>query len=150
MPGAGRVGIASPSEPTRSRSKRGRTRAAEGLGPEDRIRRRSEYQKIQKRGRRFHTRHFIILVLPNETGLRRIGVTVTKKVSSAVGRNRVKRLVREVFRRNRIVFPEGSDVVLIARDGAAALSYAEVLDEVRGALEDRRSRSGHRGEREES
>ena len=119
-----------------------KTRAAEGLGPEDRIRRRSDYLQIQKRGRRLHTRHFIILVLPNETGLRRIGVTVTKKVSSAVGRNRVKRLVREVFRRNRSVFPDGSDVVLIARDGAAGLSYGQVLDEVRGALEDRRNRSG--------
>jgi ribonuclease P protein component len=142
MPGAARVGSGSPSEPTRSRRTRGKARAAEGLGPEDRIRRRSDYLQIQKRGRRLHTRHFIILVLPNETGLRRIGVTVTKKVSSAVGRNRVKRLVREVFRRNRSLFPEGSDVVLIARDGAASLSYALVLDEMRGALEDRPKRSG--------
>jgi ribonuclease P protein component len=138
MPGAGRVAIASPSAATRSRATQGR----EGLGSGDRIRRRSEYREIQKRGRRHHTRHFIILVLPNETGIRRIGVTVTKKVSSAVGRNRVKRLVREVFRRNRSVFPDGSDVVLIARDGAAGLSYGQVLDEVRGALEDRRHRGG--------
>ena len=128
MPGAGRVGTVSTSASTRSRR-------PEGLGPEDRVRRRSEYQAIQKRGRRLHTRHFVILVLPNETGRRRIGVTVTKKVSSAVGRNRVKRLVREVFRRNRGLFPEGMDVVFVARSGAADLDYHRVLDEARGAFQ---------------
>lgn len=128
MPGAGRVGTASTSASTRSRR-------PEGLGPEDRVRRRSEYQAIQKRGRRLHTRHFVILVLSNALGRRRIGITVTKKVSSAVGRNRVKRLVREVFRRNRSLFPEGHDVVFVARAGAADLDYHRVLDEARGALQ---------------
>jgi ribonuclease P protein component len=50
-------------------------------------------------------------------------VTVTKKVAGAVGRNRVKRVLREVFRRNRHLFPEGCDVVIIAKTGAPELGY---------------------------
>ncbi|MFN9809143.1 MAG: ribonuclease P protein component, partial [Deltaproteobacteria bacterium] len=60
----------------------------------------------------------------------RIGITVTKKVGNAVARNRVKRLVREVFRQERARFPEGCDIVFIAKDGAPELRYEDVLAEV--------------------
>lgn len=104
----------------------------ETFQPEDRLRKRSEFRLAQSEGRRIHTAHFLILVLPKPgQGQTRLGITVTKKVSSsAVGRNRVKRVVREVFRRNRELFPASCDVVLIARRGAPELGYAEVLDEV--------------------
>ena len=39
---------------------------------------------------------------------------MTKKVGTAVQRNRIKRVVREVFRRHRSMFPAGHDVVFIA------------------------------------
>lgn len=59
-------------------------------------------------------------------------MTVTKKVGTAVERNRVKRLVRETFRKNRAHFPEGCDVVFIAKRGAPALRYADVQEQVLG------------------
>jgi ribonuclease P protein component len=51
-----------------------------------------------------------------------------------VVRNRVKRLVREFFRRyqNRIAPPR--DVLVIARPAAATLSYAEVRQELGSVL----------------
>lgn len=71
------------------------------------------------------------MVLPRgDDGPPRIGITVTRKVGNAVQRNRVKRVVREVFRRNRERFPRGCDIVWIARDGAPDLGYDEVLSEV--------------------
>ena len=57
-------------------------------------------------------------------------MTVTKRVGNAAQRNRVKRLVREVFRRNRHMFPEGCDVVVIAKSGAPALGYEDVRAEL--------------------
>jgi ribonuclease P protein component len=50
-----------------------------------------------------------------------------------VSRNRVKRLVREVFRRNRPLFPEGTDLVIVAKKGAPTLSYEQVLQEMQRA-----------------
>ena len=58
---------------------------------------------------------------------------MTKKVGTAVQRNRVKRVVREVFRRNRSLFPAGFDVVFIAKRDAAGVDYDEVLAEVQRA-----------------
>lgn len=87
---------------------------------------------MQREGKRVHTRHFVLVVLPGTEpeGLRRVGITVTKKVARAVGRNRVKRVLREVFRRNRHLFPEGCDVVVIAKSGAAELGYEDVKAEI--------------------
>ena len=100
---------------------------------EDRIRARSEFQAVQGRGRKVHTAHYLLLVLPRTDERSRIGLTVTKKIGTAVERNRVKRVFREVYRLNRALFPSGLDVVVIAKSGAPKLGYAEALTEVQGA-----------------
>jgi ribonuclease P protein component len=56
-------------------------------------------------------------------------VVTTKKVGSSPERNRIKRLCRECFRTWRALVPDGIDLVVIARDGAAALALADVRAE---------------------
>jgi len=58
---------------------------------------------------------------------------VTKKVGTAVQRNRIKRVVREVFRRNRSLFPASHDLVFIAKRGATEIGYESLLSELRRA-----------------
>lgn len=110
-----------------------------------RVKLRAHFQLAQARGRKVHTTHFVVCVLPRSIGAvqgldgARLGVTVTRKIAGAVGRNRVKRVVREVFRCNRSQFPSGSDVVVIAKHGAPALCYADAESELLGALSRRRA-----------
>ena len=65
----------------------------------DKIRRRADYQRCYRGGRRrngtFATLHFV----PNSLGYPRLGITATRKVGPAVVRNRAKRRVREIYRR---------------------------------------------------
>jgi ribonuclease P protein component len=58
---------------------------------------------------------------------------VTKKVGTAVQRNRIKRVVREVFRRNRQLFPAAHDLVFIAKRGATDIDYGSLLSELEHA-----------------
>ncbi len=58
--------------------------------------------------------------------VRRIGITASRKVGGAVVRNRIKRGVRDWFRRSRDELPGGVDVVVIARRPAARLSGREL------------------------
>ena len=99
----------------------------------DRLKKRYEFKQAQLSGRRIHTPHFLIVVHPNALQNTRLGITVTKKVGNAVQRNRIKRLVREVFRRNRPMFPGSHDLVFIAKRGATDVDYHSLLDELRRA-----------------
>lgn len=86
---------------------------AERLRPDERIRRRAEYQKIYQDGSRSHGRLMTLFVLPTHLEVSRLGIAATRKLGSAVRRNRAKRLVREVFRRNKLA--GGYDVVVVPR-----------------------------------
>lgn len=112
-----------------------------------RLRRREDFLRVQREGTRVHTRHYVIVVLSRpEGGVRRLGITVTRKIAGAVGRNRVKRVLREVFRLNRDLFPLSSDIVVIAKSGAPELRYDDVRSElarVRGPM----ARAARRDER---
>ena len=107
--------------------------SAQRFSHADRLKKRYEFRRVQLSGRRIHTPHFLIVVQPNALDNTRLGITVTKKVGTAVQRNRIKRVVREVFRRNRSMFPAGHDVVFIAKRDAAGVDYEGVLEEVQRA-----------------
>ena len=94
-----------------------------------RIRQRRDFLRVERQGQRAGGAHFVVLTQTRGSGVRRLGITVSRRVGGSVLRNRVKRLVREVFRRQRSSLPQ-SDTVVIARTGAGALSYAEVSDEL--------------------
>jgi len=53
--------------------------------------------------------------LPNGRTYWRLGVSVPRRVGSAVQRNRIKRLLREAFRLSQHDWPEGYDLLIIVR-----------------------------------
>ena len=70
-----------------------------------------------------------------------MGITVSGKVGNSVTRNRIKRQVREFFRRRRSVLP-GRDILVIARKSAAGLGEGGVASELERVLEQRPSQRG--------
>jgi ribonuclease P protein component len=82
-------------------------------------------------GRRVHTESFVLLVAAAPHA--RLGLTVSRKVGGAVRRNRIKRLVRELFRTRRELFPAGCEVVAIARDRCAVEGLAQLTREMEAA-----------------
>ncbi|HXG50422.1 MAG TPA: ribonuclease P protein component [candidate division Zixibacteria bacterium] len=99
-----------------------------------RLRKRPEFIDLSRRGKKIHTPHFVVITRPNDGKQARLGVTVSAKVGNAVARNRVKRLVRECFRRCRRDIVPVLDVLVIARDAAADISYAQTESELKKAL----------------
>lgn len=85
------------------------------LRPAERIRRRPDFQQVYDRGFKIGGRYSTVFLLPHAAGSApsRLGIAATKKLGGAVVRNRAKRLIREVFRRNKIA--PGFDVVVIPK-----------------------------------
>ncbi|MDH3973989.1 MAG: ribonuclease P protein component [Deltaproteobacteria bacterium] len=100
----------------------------------NRLLKREDFLRIGAAGRKIKTRHFIIIFSKNDKGLRRLGITASKKTGGAVQRNRVKRLVREFFRLNRKRLADNRDYIIIAGRGAWRLSFSDVKEELKSAL----------------
>jgi ribonuclease P protein component len=73
--------------------------AGERLLPEERLRRRADYLRCYRTGRRRHGSIAIVYFVPNQLGSPRLGITASRKVGKAVVRQRIKRRIREVYRR---------------------------------------------------
>ncbi|MBI1950579.1 MAG: ribonuclease P protein component [Acidobacteria bacterium] len=93
--------------------------------PQDRLRKRSEYQVIYDKGQRIPSASFVVFVLRNGLGRPRLGITATRRVGGAVRRNRAKRLVREVFRRHKSEL-ENVDIVLNVRTSLPGAGYTRL------------------------
>ena len=98
-----------------------------------------EFLQIQNTGRRVATRHFLVVYACSGDGPPRLGITVTKKIGNAVVRNRIKRLVREFFRRRRYELAPGLDILVIAKKTAADVSLTLVENELGKSLGNHRS-----------
>jgi len=110
----------------------------QGLSPQERIRRRAEFQQVYEHGLRTRARFMTLFILANNLPVTRLGVAVTRKLGDAVRRNRAKRLVREVFRRNKAV--PGFDVVVVPRPELLDADFSSLEADYRTALR-RRVRS---------
>jgi len=86
---------------------------------------------VRRNGKKIHTRHFIIYCLTRPDGPSRLGLTVSRKIGCAVQRNTLKRLLREIFRKNQFCLSLHTDLSIIAKVGAAELGYAGVAEELK-------------------
>jgi ribonuclease P protein component len=62
-------------------------------------------------------------------------MAVSRKVGSAVVRNRIKRYIREFYRTNRRDFSLNADLVVVARPECTRLCYSESMAVLRRTLQ---------------
>jgi ribonuclease P protein component len=101
--------------------------------------RQADFVQATSLGKRLVAQRFLLFVRDRgDGGPTRLGITVTRKVANAVGRNRIKRLVREWFRQR----PYGlgpCDLVVVAKRGISTrLGLEEVRSDLDAALASQR------------
>lgn len=127
-----------------------------------RLRRRADFQRASKTGARFSTRLFTLQMVRQDEaaetapGTVRVGFTVTRQVAGAVGRNRIRRRLKEALRAAGAVASAGPlggkaarDYVFVARRAALDAPFTEIVSQMtegfarlddRGAASPRRKR----------
>jgi ribonuclease P protein component len=105
----------------------------------ERLRRKNEFYRVYQQGKKISSSSFMLyLDRDHNRQYRRLGITTSKKVGNAVTRNRCKRLVRELFRRNKEAFPAGSDIIVVVTREMVGKRYADLaaeLDSIRQLLQ---------------
>ena len=89
----------------------------------ERLTARTDYTRCYRHGRRLRTRYFTVYAYRQGEYVTRLGLAVGKAVGIAVVRNRVKRRLRELFRRRKVLVPRGYDLFVRAVPASAPVSY---------------------------
>ena len=133
--GAGRGASAWVSEVGRPASVEPAAGGRERLAAGDRLRRRADYQKCYQTGRRLHGSLTAVHFVPNSLGHPRLGITASRKVGRSVVRQRLRRRVRECYRRwgERSRLPP-LDLVVHLKPPAAEASFGELRAELQRLL----------------
>lgn len=80
-----------------------------------RLRQKSQFDWVFADAKKFSSSQLTVLVRPNGRKRARLGLAIAKKADPhAVGRNRIKRLLREAFRAQQLLLP-AVDLIVLAR-----------------------------------
>lgn len=106
------------------------------LSRKQRLRKSADYQRLRQSGKWIPGRYLHLQVMKREQNdaFSRLGLAVSRRIGSAVVRNKVRRRLREVFRVISPEFSETIDVVVIARKGIESLEFAELNNCLRHSL----------------
>ena len=90
------------------------------------LRNKIEFSKVYNQGRSYSNQSLIIHVMKSDDVEGKIGFAVGKKIGNAVVRNRIKRLLREVYRLNQHEIQCDVSMILIARKSLIDASFEDV------------------------
>jgi ribonuclease P protein component len=97
--------------------------------PHEHLRRPADFRRTFDRKRSVSDERLIVYACENGLSYNRLGMSVSRKVGSAVVRNRLRRLYKEAFRLTKADLPAGLDLVLIPRG-----AFIPNLDELKQSL----------------
>ncbi len=118
----------------------------QGLPKDERIRKSDDFTRILRGGTRVRGRLLDVRWCADRDAAdapNRIGVAAGRRLGNAVLRNRLKRRIREAYRRNKGELPcRGISMIILATPQLVGRSASEVEDEMRRVLRDLAASSG--------
>jgi len=103
----------------------------------ERLHLQKDFNKVFRNGLKIENQNIKILFYKRNDGIitRRLGLITSKKVGTAVVRNRTKRRLREIFRINKHLLAPGLDLIFISKPETAVLDYNSLSKIILSLLE---------------
>ena len=107
---------------------------SQSLRPQERIRKKSDFTALYKKGNRYRGRYFNLVYLPNDLTFSRMAVVASKKIGNAVERNKAKRWIRTLFRRNKELLVDPLDLIVITKRDIKEATWLNLQEDYLKAL----------------
>ncbi len=101
---------------------------------ENKIRKKRDYNNIYKNGKIKHGKYIIVFTKKNILSYNRFGIVTSKKIGTAVIRNRVKRQIRAIIIKNKEKIKFNYDIVIVTRHNIKNVSFKEIEKDFINAL----------------
>lgn len=107
----------------------------ESLRKYEHILKAKDFRRAYKKGAYFKKEAFVLYIMPNGLGASRIGFSISSKyIKLANVRNKLRRRLRELYRKRKHSLKKGFDIIFIARKGAAQIRRHQELNRIVSAL----------------
>ncbi len=104
----------------------------EGFSKRERLKKDKDFEAVFKEGQKLWINSVLLMIYkPNNLNYKRLGIIISKKIKKATQRNKVKRWIRELFRRNKEWFPENCDIIIIPHPNLLDLDYNKLKNIVK-------------------
>lgn len=96
---------------------------------EERLTKRADFRAVYRGGKSIADRFLVLYSLPQpQQNEKKVGISVSRKVAGSVGRNRLKRLVREAWHAQSNHVVGGHHFIVILRVAARDAQYAQIVE----------------------
>ncbi len=99
-----------------------------------RLRKRREFSYTYKSGKSLANSCLVLVYRKNRLDVSRVGFSISKKFGNAVHRNKIKRRLREIYRKRIDEIKTGYDLIFVVRVGAREASFAKLENRMENLL----------------
>jgi len=85
-----------------------------------------EFRRLYNKGKNAASRCVVVYCGRNGRAENRLGITVSAKLGGAVQRNRIRRRLKEIYRKNEQSLRTGYDIILVARMQSRHTRFSEL------------------------
>ena len=94
----------------------------------------TDFKRVRRDGKSYAHPLFVLIAMPAEGEVTRVGVTAGRSLGGAVRRNRAKRLIREAIRPYLPKLKPGWKVIIIARSSLLEADFSEIKNSLHQLL----------------
>lgn len=95
----------------------------------NRLKKRYQFNYVYKSGEHFSGEHIVLYVVSSKTKNIKVGLAVTRKIGHAVVRNRVRRRLREIIKKQVPNLKQNYNIIVVARENVINASFEKLTNE---------------------
>ena len=100
----------------------------------NRLKKRYQFNYVYKSGEHYSGEHIVLYTASSKTKNIKVGLAVTKKVGHAVVRNKIRRRLREIVRKQLPKLKQNYNIIIVAKENITEAGFEQLCFELNKLL----------------